>query len=55
MFRDRAEFAYQLTRSGGNSDLIDYLRKKVVTNVALRECLLKGIADELLMKENFDA
>ena len=53
-FRDRAEFASQLSKIGGNSDLIDYLSKEVVTNIVLRERLLKGIADELPMKDDFE-
>lgn len=53
-FRDRAEFFDQLTRSGRNSDLIDFLSTEVVANVILRERLLKGISDDLPMKHDFD-
>ena len=49
-FRDRSDFAGQLDKSKGNADLIDCLRKEVVTNTILRERLLKGIADDLPMK-----
>lgn len=52
--RDRAEFADQLSKSGVNSDLIKYLSKEVFTIVILRERLLKGIADELPMKHDFE-
>ena len=44
-FRDQAEFTGQLSKSGGNADLIDYLSAEVVTNKVLRERLLKGIAE----------
>ena len=54
-FRDQAEFTGQLSKSGGNSDLIEYLSKEVVTNTVLREHLLKGIADDLPMKNDFEA
>ena len=53
-FRDRAEFEGQLNKAGGNADLIEYLSKEVVTNVVLRERLLKGIADDLPMKKPFN-
>ena len=53
-FRDQAEFAGQLTKGGGNTDLIDYLSKEVFTKFVLRDRLLKGIADELPMKDNFE-
>ena len=53
-FRDRSEFAGQLEKVGGNADLIDYLSKEFVSNSMLRERLLKGIADELPMKESFE-
>ena len=53
-FRDQAEFTGQLSKSGGNSDLIEYLSKEVVTNTVLRERLLKGIADDLPMKSDFE-
>lgn len=52
-FRDGSEFAPQLTKSDGNSDLIYYASNKFVANMILRERLLKGIADELSMKKNF--
>lgn len=54
-FRYRAEFADRLTKSGGNSDLIEYLTKEVATNTFLRERFLKGIADDLPMKHDSDA
>lgn len=53
VFRDMAEFADQLSKSGRNLDLIDYFSKEVVTNVILRERLLKCIADKLPMQEDF--
>ena len=53
-FRDRYEFEGQLDKVGGNADLIEYLSKEVVTNIMLRERLLKGIADDLPMKQTFD-
>ena len=53
-FRDQEEFAGQLSKSGGNADLIEYLSKKVVTNKVLRERLRKGIAEELPMKKDFE-
>ena len=53
-FRERSEFPGQLDKSGGNANLIDYLRKEVVTNTMLRERLLKEIADDLPMKEGFE-
>lgn len=43
------------TNSDGNSELIDYLSKELVSNAMPHERLLKGIADELPMKEDFDA
>lgn len=54
-FCDRTEFSEHLTNNGGNSNLIDYLRREVVANEILCERLLKGIADELPMKKEFDA
>ena len=53
-FREQAEFTGQISQSGGNSDLIEYLSKEVVTNTVLRERLLKGIADDLPMKNDFE-
>ena len=52
-FRDQSDFIGQLS-SGGNADLIDYLSNEVVTNKVLRERLLRGIAEELPMKKDFE-
>lgn len=46
-FRDRADFSDRLTKSGGNSDLIDFPSKEEVTNTMLRKRFLKGIAVRL--------
>ena len=54
-FRDQADFIGQLSKSGGNADLIEYMSSEVITNKVLRETLLKGIADELPMKKDFEA
>jgi len=53
-FRDQSDFIGQLSKSGGNADLIEYISKEVVTNKVLRERLLKGIAEELPMKKDFE-
>lgn len=54
-FRERSEFTGQLSKSGGNSDIIDLLSKEVGTNLMLRERLLKRIAEELPINKNFEA
>lgn len=51
---DKAKFSEQLSKIGVNLDLIDFLNRKVATNVMLRECRLKYIADEFPMKEAFE-
>ena len=53
-FRDQEEFIGQLSKNGGNADLIDYISSEVVTNKVLRERLLKAIAEELPMKKDFE-
>ena len=53
-FRDQADFVGQLSKTGGNADLIEYICNDFVTNKVLRERLLKGIAEELPMKKDFD-
>lgn len=53
-FRDRVEFADQITKNCGYSKLIDYLSNKVATNTMLRERLLNGIADYLLIEDGFE-
>ena len=52
-FRDQTDFTGQLSKSGGNADLIEYICKEVVTTKVLRERLLKGIADDLPMTTDF--
>lgn len=51
---NQAEFAGQLSNTGGNLDLIDYVSNKLVTNTMFLERLRKGISDYLDMKENFE-
>lgn len=53
-FCERSEYAGQLSKSGGNSDLIEYISKEVVTRTMLRERFLKRMADDLDMKKDLE-